>query len=174
MEILSGEPTWPWWWLRRFRVERDSVLCGLLNGDIGTFMVLSIGNKPLGCFEKSWVSSTRSTAPLFYNKLVLPWSAARSNCHRWARQSSHGAAMDGWPRHCRSFNSLSYWFGVLSRGHPMQKRLSWLEQEIPLRSHWIWAVDHEFNDPELPGLYEPVCPWSGAHGLVVQICRPIL
>jgi hypothetical protein len=31
--------------LERFRVERNPVLCGHLNGDIGIFVVLNFGNK---------------------------------------------------------------------------------------------------------------------------------
>jgi hypothetical protein len=29
----------------RFRVERNSILCGHINGDVGIFMVLNFGNK---------------------------------------------------------------------------------------------------------------------------------
>jgi hypothetical protein len=35
MRIESEEPGCPWWYLGRIRVERDSALCGLLNGDVG-------------------------------------------------------------------------------------------------------------------------------------------
>jgi hypothetical protein len=43
--ILSREPSLRLWRLERFKVERDSILCGLLNGDIDTFVVLNFGIK---------------------------------------------------------------------------------------------------------------------------------
>jgi hypothetical protein len=33
--IDGEEPGWPWWQLGRIRVERDTTLCGLLNGEVG-------------------------------------------------------------------------------------------------------------------------------------------
>jgi hypothetical protein len=91
--------------------------------------------QPLRSIENPRVSSTRSTTPFFYKNLAEPWSVARS-CRRWrSHRSSHGATMDSWPRHCRSFNSPAYRIGVLNCGHPIQKRQSWLEQEILLLPH---------------------------------------
>jgi hypothetical protein len=66
MENLSGEPSWPWWWLRRFRFERDLILCGLLNGDVDIFVVLNFRNKScVSCAPRALLFIAYHCLPLY-------------------------------------------------------------------------------------------------------------